>query len=507
MNANKTGDCCSDQQCDSGRRNRFYPNKRLTPDTWQVEQDYQRQRRQLLNRAIHGWGVVYGFALGAVDDDRCSGDGGRRVGIGPGLALDPCGRELLEPERVPLRIADLLALDADGKYIEPPEKQCGPRDPNYPWPADRQGKCFLLSVHYAERVIAPVAIRDPCHCDAREWDQVCETVRYSLKPIDCKDCCDKQGCELRCDCGVGPCCSEVVKRDPQDDPIRDPRQDAVQDPRASILQPKPAERGGCRCLCEHLLALNPTPGCCSLTAIDDMWRVDLRNGVPLGCLQLGRDKCNDWSLDTVVELCGPRRLVKRNDLLFDLIRGCDLTRIARISWEKWHRRGPIDFDSFAKAFGSDDGKGAFRTDFVVEFSQLVAVPTINPDAFTMTLIARNDEDGWGRTLRVPIVHIETDETGHPGYSKSARILVNAHWAKGALDNISVFGSGVTRFEIQVRGDYLLDCNGQAVDANARGLQAAPTGNGTPGDTYFSTFLIEKRESPKDSGNYSSYRGM
>ena len=35
--------------------------------------------------------------------------------------------------------------------------------------------------------------------------------------------------------------------------------------------------------------------------------------------------------------CGPRRLVKRNDLLFDLIRGCDLTRISAIGWRDWHR--------------------------------------------------------------------------------------------------------------------------------------------------------------------------
>ncbi len=502
MNANKTGDCCSDQHCDSGRRNRFYPNKRTTPDTWQVEQDYQRQRRQLLNRAIHGWGVVYGYALGAIDDDRCSGDGGKRIGIGPGLALDPCGRELFVPEQVPLSIADLLAFDKDDKYIEPPEKSCGQRDPNYPWPAeDSKGKCFLLSVHYAERVIAPVAIRDPCHCDAREWDQVCETVRYSLRPIDCDKCCRKWGCEFNCDCSAGPCCTETVKTDPRQDPTRDPN--------TNVAQPKPAERGGCRCLCEHLTGLDPTPECCTLTAIDDVWRVDLRHGVPLACLKLGRDRCNDWTLDTLVDLCGPRRLVKRNDLLFDLIRGCDLTRIKSISWAKWHRNvnGPVDFDSFAKAFGSDNGKGANSTDFVVEFSQLVAVSTINPDAFTMTLIARDDEDGWGRTLRVPIVHIEVDETGHPGFSYTARILVNAHWAKGALDNISVFGSGVTRFEIQVRGDYLLDCNGQTVDANARGLMAAPTGNGTPGDTYLSTFLIDRRESPKDSSTLSSYRGM
>lgn len=481
MNANKTGGCASDQHCDSGRRNRFYPNKRTTPDTWQVEQDYQQQRRRLLNRAIHGWGVVYGFALDVVADDRCSGDGGKGLAIGPGLALDPCGRELVQAQKEPLQFSELLLFGLDGHYIEPPEKGCGQRDRGWPWPPEIGKRyCFLLKAHYAERAIAPVAVRDPCHCDAQEWDQVCETVRYSLTPIDCAKCCEKRGCDLHCECGAGECC----KTDPE--------------------HPQPAERGGCRCLCEHLRDL-PTPECCSPTAISDVLRVDLRTGVTLGCLKLGLDRCNDWTFAAVHDECGPRRLVKRNDLLFDLIRGCDLTRISAISWREWHRNPDgvlVQFDAFAAKFDSGG-----RTGFEVEFSRLVAVATINPDAFTMTVIARTDEDGWGRTLRVPIVRIDVDETGHPGYSTSARIVVDAKWVKGALDSISVFGSGVTRCEIQVRGDYLLDCNGQTVDANARGLEPAPTGNGTPGDTFFSTFLIARRKESEDTGTYSSDRGI
>ncbi|MFO1207189.1 MAG: hypothetical protein U1E63_15945 [Burkholderiales bacterium] len=45
---------------------------------------------------------------------------------------------------------------------------------------------------------------------------------------------------------------------------------------------------------------------------------------------------------------GPRRLVKRNDALFDLIRGRDLTRITSvIGWAAWYRlRKLIDWDEF-----------------------------------------------------------------------------------------------------------------------------------------------------------------
>jgi hypothetical protein len=479
MNTEKTDDRCCDEACDEGRRNRFYRNKRITPDTWTVEQDYHQQRRRLLNRAIHGWGVVYGFKVDLLDEDRCGGDGGKHLALGEGLALDPCGRELLQVGKLPLKVADCLAFDhPSGKYLEPPRHRGGKREPDFPWSKEAGAKCFLLRAHYAERLIAPVAVRDPCQFEGQEWDQVCETVRYSLTPIDCEKCCTEHGCELDCDCSRGPCC-------PED-------------------EHKPTERGGCRCLCEHLLDLDPTPECCSLFTVSKGLRVDLRHGVPLACLRLGRDKCGDWTFGEIADVCGPRRLVKRNDVLFDLIRGCDLTRIRAISWGEWHRNrngALIDFPSFKAKFGSDNGKGMNETGFAIEFTRPVDVQTITPDAFTMTLIARDDEDGWGRTLRVPIVRIAVDESKKPGYSTTATIVVDADWARGALDSVSVFGSGVTRFEIGVRGDYLLDCNGQMVDANARGLEPAPTGNGTPGDTFFSTFLIDKMESPPSSSNY------
>jgi hypothetical protein len=475
-------DPCCDEPCDAGRRNRFFPRKRTTPDTWQVEQDYQQQRRRLINRAVHGWGVVYGFELTLAKDDTCVGDGGQGLVIGNGFALDPCGRELVQINQGrPLAVEDFIAFDLKGNYVPPPEPGCGTRPKGFPFPPEAEKLCVLLRVHYAERLISPVPVKDPCACDDTEWDQVCETVRYSLSLVDCQGCCAPQGCGLNCECrrdGEKPsrCCSPE--------------------------EHKPSERGGCRCLCEHLTALDPTPECCALTRVGMNLKVDLRHGVALGCLRLTLDKCGEWTFSKVEDACGPRRLVKRNDLLFDLIRGCDLTRISRISWADWHRNrnGLVKFEEFAAKFGKGE-KAAQVTDFWIEFSKGVDVKTLKRDAFTMTLIARNDEDGWGRTLRVPIVDIEVADPAKP-YSTTARILVDPRWAAGALDSISVFGSGVTRFEISVRGDYLLDCNGQMVDANARGLEPAPTGNGTPGDTFFSTFLIERREAKEDPNEQS-----
>ena len=81
-----TSECCTDTSCDSGLRNHYYEGKRLTADVFRVEQKYIIERRRLLNRALHGWGVVYGLGIRLHEP---------RLHITPGLALDECGRELV----------------------------------------------------------------------------------------------------------------------------------------------------------------------------------------------------------------------------------------------------------------------------------------------------------------------------------------------------------------------------------------------------------------------------
>lgn len=79
-------ECCTEPACESGLRNNYFDGKRLTTDSFRVEQRYLLGRRQLLNRAIHGWGVVYGYPITVAEAGWMS--------IGAGLALDECGREL-----------------------------------------------------------------------------------------------------------------------------------------------------------------------------------------------------------------------------------------------------------------------------------------------------------------------------------------------------------------------------------------------------------------------------
>lgn len=480
-------ECCSELACESGRRNNYFEGKRLTTDSFRVEQSYLIERRHLINRAIHGWGVVYGYAI--------SGGSSGQLTIGPGLALDECGRELLQVGDKKVRFDDLVVLDEKGGVLTDRTRVFSSAGQ----PDGKPPMCWMLSVHYAEQHSGPVTVSDSCRCEHQEWEHTCETVRYSLKQVLCEECCCDFECELTCECATGPCCDdEVVIKG------------AKQQPQPN----KPFKRGGCRCLCEHLTRLQPNPGCGPLCDVEQPCsraKADLQHGVALACVALVRDDdCDRWTFDSV-DACGPRRLVKRNDLLFDLIRGCDLTRISDIGWKDWHRKKEaVPFDDFSDALGpAGDRQDDYVTrDFWVKFSRPVREDTVRPDCFAMTVMSTEREGGWFQTFRVPIVRVETagSEAGDPAnHVREATIVVDGAWVEdGVRGRRSLFLGAETQIEIEVRGDFIVDCNGQTVDANAVGLSPGPTGNGTPGGTFISTFRVAAaREAPARAASYDS----
>jgi hypothetical protein len=512
-------ECCIDAPCDSGLRNEYFEGKRLTADSFRVEQSYLVERRRLLNRAIHGWGVVYGYAVKpARTADPYEKDAAEALEIGPGLALDECGRELLLTRATSLSLRDLILFDKKGERLErPPEGSYEPHRPTDqalqkqqaptqgPHEHDEQQRgdakfCWLLSAHYAEQSVGPLrTINDPCSCEREEWEHVCETVRFSLRRIDCDECCKPFDCELTCGCGAGRCCRETEARKTSANPVR---------------------RGGCQCLCDHLTGLS-LPECCALREINDPCarvRADLHHGVPLACVRLRQDDCDDWLFERSIEACGPRRLVKRNDALFDLIRGCDLTRISEIGWAPWHRsKQVIEWEQFEPSFGEPaQGEGGrerkgktkprreriplVTRDYWVRFSRPVREETVRADCFSMTVLVEESEGGWDVGYRVPILGVRKwAEPGTPaGHLTRATIIVDEGWFNDAVrgDN-TIFDEDPTTVEIEIRGDFIVDCNGQTIDANSIGLLAAPTGNGAPGGTFHSSFRVQPR--------YAEYR--
>jgi hypothetical protein len=79
-------------------RPRYFAGKLLTAEDFELEQRYHIEKRWLLNRMLHGSGVVSGLSVAA-------GEGGN-VTVAPGFALDPYGRELLLCDPQQLAIPD-----------------------------------------------------------------------------------------------------------------------------------------------------------------------------------------------------------------------------------------------------------------------------------------------------------------------------------------------------------------------------------------------------------------
>lgn len=98
------------------RRVHFFTGQLLTPDDLQAEQDYHRRMRYLHNRLL-GHGVVDGLDVSAGDDST--------VVVSPGLAIDPCGREIVVVEEVripvPAATSSDASLDVVATWAEEPD--------------------------------------------------------------------------------------------------------------------------------------------------------------------------------------------------------------------------------------------------------------------------------------------------------------------------------------------------------------------------------------------------
>ncbi len=67
-------------------RNNYFCGKLMTVRDFFAEQCYFNEKRWLINRMVHGWGVVCGLKVYEQDG---------KVFVTPGLAIDCCGREIL----------------------------------------------------------------------------------------------------------------------------------------------------------------------------------------------------------------------------------------------------------------------------------------------------------------------------------------------------------------------------------------------------------------------------
>ncbi|WP_127569745.1 hypothetical protein [Paenibacillus xylaniclasticus] len=81
-------------------RNRYFYGKLLSVKDFQLEQNYYIEKRSLLNRLIHGTGVIGGLHLSQID--------GTGIRLTPGTAIDSSGREIVVASN--LDVADISKL-------------------------------------------------------------------------------------------------------------------------------------------------------------------------------------------------------------------------------------------------------------------------------------------------------------------------------------------------------------------------------------------------------------
>src|SRR5690606_545235 len=146
-------------------RNLFFRNKLMGAEEFRTEQSYFLERRRLINRTVHGWGVVAGLKIEA-----CGNDGAT---VGEGLAFDRRGRELLLCKSVALSECNTWLSDKEQPGCFRSLREATP------------GR-YLLCAHYAERPFGDAPDTSHCGCGPVEKNFVRETVVFSVTYLsDC----------------------------------------------------------------------------------------------------------------------------------------------------------------------------------------------------------------------------------------------------------------------------------------------------------------------------------
>lgn len=450
---------CPESDCTTGKRNRFFRGKRMKTEEFTTEQRYLIGRRRLINRAMFNWGVGYGLKLAGANE-AAEGQTAAKLTVGPGFALDRHGCEIVLMNATDVSPKNTFVYRAEGGG-----GQTAPLESIEP------GR-YLLAIHYAERHFGDSNLPGWCGTCRPEKNYLCETVVFSLTRVcDGKCPCEEKACQRKCACGGDSCCG------------------AGRGPHACLCQwVTDTKVEGDTALCEwNDHALNPAAG------------------VALACVVATKtdDKCAPGAF-TVEDDCSPRRVLKNNELLYDLIRGCDLTRIAWISWGNWHRKEELIPASEFLAMLGDKAKepDPVQTKLTVRFTGPVDAKTVTADCFAMKVIVPCSDTGWFETrianMTSPAL-AEPTAGDPPGTTREATLCMNWYCHDECTSRSSVFRKEGAVVQIEVVGDLILDCHGQAVDANARGFALVdkggdspiePSGNGTPGGTFVSAFRID-----------------
>jgi len=488
-----TNDNCEYKDCWSRIPN-FRPGARLTAEQLNASQADSIRRDRLVNIAMHGVGVAYGYRVETDDEGRMIVRDGC-IKVSCGLAFDRYGRMLFWGGGY-LKMEDIIGHKPGCK---------GP---------------FTLSVHYAEKSDQGGAF-DPCH-EGTDWVKRC--VVFTLR----KGCSPHDHCAP--DIPVDECMTRrewICTRNgfAQGDVLMDKALDNA------CVDPPPLVASDC-----GRVAYDPDAGiplsCVEICDLDQDQDQDREGCKPrYGFCPCGR-----------VDNCNLRPVAYRNRLLHELINLDDLplAKIRDYSWAEWELRewsddNRVPFSEFGQRVRACHMYPVDpRAGFSLMFTRPVQRRTLHPMSIIMDIFILESRANYWEPWRISTRIRHLDENGRildensPGECAwGAMICPEEDWIKYEIDDpkstiLDCANQGrLARVEITVRGQIVRDCCGLMIDARPPDIDrhdpcANRAGQERAGDDFLSVFRVgrnypdecrdddDKSVDPDDNGQSDEY---
>ena len=144
-------DKSKDMHCDYNnfKRARYFHGMLMTDRDFREEQIYHNEKRKMLNRMLHGWGVVCGLGL--------SGEtGSSTITVEPGMAIDCHGNEIVVDDTFSLGIAKEVCRAKTRVKVPATPEECAELET-----AQEQENILYIGIKYKEVPTDPVPVYAP----------------------------------------------------------------------------------------------------------------------------------------------------------------------------------------------------------------------------------------------------------------------------------------------------------------------------------------------------------